>query len=83
MLAYPAITSGRYALSASTISSTGVVTETVGAPLRPACIAAITCCERWSELGAPTPTIRVSGVIPSLANDRMQTETQWAKSCCE
>ena len=58
-------------------------TETLGVPLRPACIAAITCCERWSALGAPTPTMRVSGVVPSRANDRTNTATQCANSACE
>ena len=83
MLGYPPITSGWYASRAATISSSGVATETLGAPLRPACIAAITCCERWSALGAPTPTMRVSGVIPSRANERTNTATQRANSACE
>jgi hypothetical protein len=46
-------------------------------------MAAITCCERWSALGAPMPTIRVSPLIPSRAKDRRKTATQSANSCCE
>ena len=56
------MTSGWYASSAATISSSGVVTETRGAPPRPACMAAITCCERWRAVGAPIPTMRVCRV---------------------